>query len=90
MPGMYEDLNYDLAGFAVAAYDRYRDISMPRIDDVICGDVIIGLKSSGVHSNGFSLVRKVLEISDIKCEDAAPFQPEVTIGKSSSRDQEDH
>jgi len=80
MPGMYEDLNYDLAGFAVAAYDRYRDISMPRIDDVICGDVIIGLKSSGVHSNGFSLVRKVLEISDIKCEDAAPFQPEVTIG----------
>ena len=59
MPGFYVPGEYDLAGFAVGAVKKDKVIDGKRIK---AGDVILGLKSSGVHSNGFSLVRKVLEV----------------------------
>ena len=80
MPDMYADGDYDLAGFAVGAVER-TDL-LPRTSDVKPSDVVIGLPSSGVHSNGFSLVRKVLKLADRKYSDIAPFSKSgKTIGK---------
>lgn len=70
MPGFYADDEYDLAGFVVGAVERSRLINGSRIE---AGDMIIGLPSSGIHSNGFSLVRKVLlEKAGLKLNDYAP------------------
>ncbi len=76
MPGMYRDGDYDLAGFAVGAAERSR--LLPR-GDVAEGDVILGLASSGVHSNGFSLVRRIVELSGLGWASEAPFQPDATL-----------
>ena len=72
MPGMYKDGDYDLAGFAVGAAER--DRLLPR-SDIAVGDVVLGLASSGVHSNGYSLVRKILERSGSGPDTAALLEP---------------
>ena len=69
MPGMYEGDDFDLAGFAVGAMERGQ--SLPR--DVEVGDVLIGLPSTGVHSNGYSLVRKIVEMAGLDWNAPCPF-----------------
>lgn len=71
MPGVYGPGEYDLAGFCVGAVER--GALLPRLEDIAAGDVLIGVSSSGVHSNGFSLVRKVLERSELSYSAPAPF-----------------
>lgn len=77
MPGLYKDGDYDLGGFAVGAAER--GTLLPH-KDIGPGDAVIGLASSGVHSNGFSLVRKVVEQSGIAFDAPAPFSPVMTLG----------
>ncbi len=74
MPSMYPDGEYDLAGFAVGAVEKSRIIDGTRI---VPGDVVLGLASSGAHSNGYSLIRKILERSG--ADTAAPFDGERTL-----------
>jgi phosphoribosylformylglycinamidine cyclo-ligase len=69
MPGMYHNGDFDLAGFAVGAMERGTDL--PR--GVAAGDVLLGLGSSGVHSNGYSFVRKVVEVSGLAWDAPSPF-----------------
>ncbi len=79
MPGMYKDGDYDLAGFAVGAAERGDILPRPTVTS---GDVILGIASSGVHSNGFSLVRKIVSHSGLGYADAAPFAPGKTLGEA--------
>ncbi|WP_170439098.1 phosphoribosylformylglycinamidine cyclo-ligase [Ruegeria arenilitoris] len=69
MPGMYPDGDFDLAGFAVGAMERGSDLPA----GVQAGDVLLGLASDGVHSNGYSLVRKLVEISGLGWDADSPF-----------------
>jgi phosphoribosylformylglycinamidine cyclo-ligase len=78
MPGMYGGGDYDLAGFAVGAAERGRLLP----DGVAAGDAILGLASSGVHSNGYSLVRRVVEAAGCAWTDPAPFAPGRTLAEA--------
>ncbi|XP_022916991.2 trifunctional purine biosynthetic protein adenosine-3 [Onthophagus taurus] len=71
MPDMYPPGEYDLAGFAVGAVEKTN--FLPKVNEIQPGDLVIGLPSSGVHSNGFSLVRKVMKIANVNYKDIAPF-----------------
>lgn len=77
MPGMYSDTDYDLAGFAVGVVDEEKIIDGSTIAD---GDVLIGLSSSGLHSNGYSLVRKVFHINEINLNEYVP-ELSCTLGE---------
>lgn len=76
MPGLYGENEYDLAGFSVGAVER--EGILPH--DIGVGDIVLGLPSSGFHSNGYSLVRKVVEVSGHSYDDPAPFDPSITLG----------
>ena len=80
MPGMYPPGHYDLAGFVVGAVER--DAILPRHAQMQAGDVLIGIASSGPHSNGYSLVRKVVERSGLSFDDPAPFSNAHTLGEA--------
>ena len=79
MPGMYAAGDYDLAGFAVGAAER--GTLLPR-RDVAIGDAVLGIASSGVHSNGYSLVRKVVAKSGLAWSDPAPFDRARSLGEA--------
>lgn len=80
MPGMYGKGDYDLAGFSVGAAER--GTLLPRVDEMSAGDVIVGIASSGPHSNGYSLVRKVVERSGLGWDAPAPFAPGKTLAEA--------
>jgi phosphoribosylformylglycinamidine cyclo-ligase len=79
MPGLYAPGDYDLAGFAVGAAERAS--LLPR-KDIAEGDAILALPSSGVHANGFSLVRRVVAQTGLTWNDAAPFAPGQKLGQA--------
>ena len=79
MPGLYQAGDYDLAGFAVGAAERGTILPTK---DIRAGDVLLGIASSGVHSNGFSLLRKVVEMSGVPWNARAPFDNSRTLGEA--------
>ena len=76
LPGMYHDGDYDLAGFAVGAVERDAIITG---DTIKAGDVVIGVSSSGIHSNGYSLVRKIVKDAGLNFTSPAPFESGKSI-----------
>jgi len=77
MPGMYEGADFDLAGFVVGAAER--GTLLPKTSTLQEGDVLIGLSSSGPHANGYSLIRKIVEVSGLGWDAEAPFSPSKSL-----------
>ncbi|MGD9511554.1 MAG: phosphoribosylformylglycinamidine cyclo-ligase [Geminicoccaceae bacterium] len=80
MPGLYRPGEFDLAGFAVGAVERGE--LLPRSDRIATGDVVLGLAASGVHANGFSLVRLVLREQGLALGDPCPWDPRHSLGEA--------
>ena len=78
MPGIYRGNDFDLAGFAVGVVERKQLLN---VNNVKNGDILIGIKSNGVHSNGFSLIRKALKKNRITVTSELPFDSSKTIGE---------
>ncbi|XP_065650055.1 trifunctional purine biosynthetic protein adenosine-3 isoform X2 [Hydra vulgaris] len=81
MPGMYKNEEYDIAGFAVGVVERTK--LLPKIENIKVGNSVIGLSSSGIHSNGFSLVRKIVDLNGLNFMDKCPFLSEdISLGRA--------
>lgn len=80
MPGIYQRGEYDLAGFVVGAVER--DQILPRLDLIKPGDVLLGLASSGIHSNGYSLVRHIVKKAGLEYTSACPFDASKSLGEA--------
>jgi phosphoribosylformylglycinamidine cyclo-ligase len=80
MPGLYAAGDFDLAGFTVGAAERGH--ILPKTGEMREGDVVIGVASSGVHSNGYSLVRRVVEQTGLAFDAPAPFAADKTLGEA--------
>jgi phosphoribosylformylglycinamidine cyclo-ligase len=79
MPGMYSEGDYDLAGFSVGAVERQHALTGSAVQ---AGDVVLGLASTGVHSNGYSLVRKLVEKSGLGYDAPCPWDESKTLGEA--------